>query len=403
MIGLQGQIICIGCGAQALELLIDFGNQPPSNRFYGNGEIQDDYHRLAMNQCSRCALVQLVEPMAEEMVKSRVSWLDYNEPEEHLDRMVDELVSMTNLSSDSRIIGLTYKDDTILKRFNQLGYTNTIRYDLRKDYNIEDTLASLETIQMVLTKNLATDLVAKYSQADLVLARHVLEHAHAPNKFIAAVAKLLKPTGFMIFEMPDSRKFLTAYDYSFVWEEHITYFTEKTISRFVKYAGFDPWRIISYDYPFEDSLVVVARPLPVNRNVLEPTFDELSIGRAYREGFVATRDLTRAKLIQFKDNNQGVALFGAGHQGVKFLNLFNLEELIHCVIDDNPNKIGLHMPGSGMEIQSSSVLLDQHIDLCLLALSTESEKKVIAASDYFLKKGGSFKSIFSLSPIGLKT
>ena len=31
---------CIGCEAQEIKLLIDFGNQPPSNRYFKNGQVQ---------------------------------------------------------------------------------------------------------------------------------------------------------------------------------------------------------------------------------------------------------------------------------------------------------------------------------------------------------------------------
>jgi len=96
-------------------------------------------------------------------------------------------------------------------------------------------------------------------------------------------------------------------------------------------------------------------------------------------------------------------VFGAGHLAAKFLNLFDLQDLVYCVIDDNPHKLGLRMPGSGVPVRPSSVLIDEKIDLCLLSLSPESEKKVIADKQAYVDQGGQFRSIFTLSPIAYQT
>ena len=57
------------------------------------------------------------------------------------------------------------------------------------------------------------------------------------------------------------------------------------------------------------------------------------------------------------------------------------------------------MPGSGVPVRPSSVLIDEKIDFCLLSLSPESEKKVIASKQAYVDQGGQFRSIFTLSPI----
>jgi hypothetical protein len=110
----------------------------------------------------------------------------------------------------------------------------------------------------------------------------------------------------------------------------------------------------------------------------------------------------RADLSRLQHDGGRVALFGAGHLAVKFLNLFGLKDLVYCVIDDHPDKAGLCMPGSGLPVRPSSVLIEERIDLCLLALSPESERKVIAARHDYASRGGRFRSIFASSPIAFR-
>jgi hypothetical protein len=390
---------CISCDAHAVDSVLDFGAQPPSNRFSRSGELQTHDHPLVLGQCAKCGLVQLVQPMPADMVRSRYKWITYNEPEGHLDQMVEDLIATTGLKADARIVGLSYKDDSTLARFNRKGYANTYRFSIKQDMGVAQTLAGMETIQSAMTPQRVDELVANYGQADLLIMRHVLEHAHEPKKFLDALARLVKPTGCMVLEMPESTKFLLACDYSFVWEEHIAYFTAQTVSRLVQSASLDPWVLKNYTYPLEDSLVALVRPVPSGQTMGGPTAQELGMGLSYGRHFTEIRECFRSDLLRLKREGKAVAVFGAGHLAAKFLNFFELKDLVCCVIDDNPNKLGMLMPGSGVPVRPSSVLFDEKIDLCLLSLSPESEKKVVATKKAYTDQGGRFLSIFVLSPI----
>jgi len=390
---------CIGCAARKVQIILDLGPQPPSNRFFPPGQRQTDLHPLVLGQCGECALVQLVDPMPEEMVRPRFQWLTYNEPEGHLDSLVDELVTSLELGPSARIVGCSYKDDTTLARFNGRGFANTYRYDMTADLDIREPFAGLETLQRAVTDDLADGLVQKYGQADLCIVRHVLEHAHDPGKFLRAVSRLVKPSGAIVLETPESTKFLTARDYSFLWEEHAAYFTPDTMRRVVQRAGLQPSSILTYGYALEDSLVAVVRPIPDTPVISPATAGELSLARTYGEGFEAVRGQTRGELLRLEADGKRTAVFGAGHLAAKFLNFFDLQQAVHAVVDDNPHKLGLLMPGSGVLVRPSSVLLDERIDLCLTSLSPESEAKVIASQRAYIAQGGEFRSIFPLSPI----
>lgn len=392
--------VCRGCGGTHLETLVDFGRQPPSNRFLPFGEAVTDGHDLRFAQCSECGLFQLADPMPAATVKSRHQWLTYNEPEGHLDALVQHLIGLRGISPSSRIIGLTYKDDSTLARLNRLGYANTFRYDLAADFGVTDSCAGLETIQSVVDPALADRLAAKHGLADVLLVRHVLEHAHDPARFLDALGRLLAPGGRAVFEMPDCRKFVEACDYSFVWEEHITYFSPRTLDAFLRRHGFHAAGMLVYPYPLEDSLVVVAERGTAPGKAEAATLEaDLAAGRRFASALAPARQAFRAQFEALRAKGRRVALFGAGHLAAKFLNLYGLSDCVDAVIDDNSNKQGLSMPGSGLPIVGSADL--PKYQLCVLSLSPESEQKVLARQQDYLGGGGRFASIFALSPIAL--
>jgi Hypothetical methyltransferase. len=81
--------LCLLCQEVRVRPLVEFGPQPPSNRFEFKAPPQTERHPLTIGQCGGCGLVQLMSPMSLDMVKARFEWLVYNEPESHLDALVE--------------------------------------------------------------------------------------------------------------------------------------------------------------------------------------------------------------------------------------------------------------------------------------------------------------------------
>jgi len=180
------------------------------------------------------------------------------------------------------------------------------------------------------------------------------------------------------------------------------YHNEHTLKNLIQRVGFNLIEILNFSYPFEDSLITIVRNEAHTSNLEEEYVPELiQIGNTYASMFNQTKDKVNNTLYDFRKAGKKIAIFGAGHLAVKYINFFQLEDLISAVIDDNPYKTGLLMPGSKFKIIPSSYLFSSHIDLCLLSMSSESEAKVMDKNRSFIKNGGKFKSIFQLSNISI--
>ncbi len=395
---------CLGCGADRTEQRLDLGPQPPSNRFLRSVDEPVPVHPLVLVQCARCGLVQLADPMPVEMVRSRFEWLTYNEPEGHLDRLVDRLaerIAQAGLVAPT-VVGVTYKDDSTLARIARRGLGVTRRLDPGADLGIDDPLASLETFQQALTPVRARELAARHGRADVLIVRHILEHAHDPGAFLDACSELTQPGGLVVFEVPDSSTFLDACDYSFLWEEHICYFTPGTLHGLLGARGLDGVETLVYPYALENSLNAIV----VNRRgaVQPPAADdrELERGRRFGAAFAGRRGECRGAIESLAADGTRVAAFGAGHLAAKFINFNGVADLLDGVIDDNPNKQRLFMPGSRLPIIGSAAMADPALGACLMSLSPESEQKVVAAKQAYVERGGRLLSMFACSPRSLE-
>jgi C-methyltransferase C-terminal domain/Methyltransferase domain/Putative zinc binding domain len=388
---------CLLCRENNVRPLADFGSQPPSNRFEFIESREIERHPLLVGQCQGCGLLQLITPMSPAMVKPRFNWLTYNEPENHLDQMVEKLCLLPELNAGKRIAGVTYKDDTTLVRFNRSGYANTYRYNPAEDLGVSDRCSGLETIQSVLAARLVADLTKRLGFADLLIARHILEHAHEPLGLLAALGNLVTPDGYLLIEVPSCTKFIRACDYSFVWEEHITYFSPATLSALINRAGLTLHEMLTYPYPFEDSLIAIIRnKTPHGHRQPQDIRPLLEDGAVFSRRYAGVREEIRSRLQTWRQHGKRIAIFGAGHLAAKFINFYALDGLIECVIDDHERKREMLMPGSRVPIRSAEAL--SGIDICLLSLNPESEQKVMARHKDFGEAGGRFLSIFALSP-----
>lgn len=381
---------------------IDFGPQPMSNRFLKDHSEPEYRHSLQMSACAGCGVVQLLDPPPPVELKARFSWIFYNEAEGHLDALVERLAALPGVGKDARVGALTYKDDSTLTRLQGRGISSTLRLDPMKDLGLTDDTAGIETLQALVDPNRMKEVVKKHGAMDVVIARHVLEHAQNVHQFVDGLKTWLKPGGRLVFEVPDCRRALERKDYSTLWEEHVCYFTPETLQSGLKRMGFEIEWFQLYPYSLENSLVVVVKSTAGKTAPAIDTKVDIARFEQFSNGYKTKKDETQRFFAAQRKSGKKIALLGAGHLSCTYINLLGVAEFIDCVIDDNPHKIGLLMPGSRLPIVGSQALYDKNIDLCLMSVNPETEPKILAKNEAFVKKGGMFASIFPDSVYAMK-
>lgn len=393
--------VCRGCGSQSLDVILDGGMHPVSNRYVGAHGASEHLHPLRVGLCSICGLVQLIDPVSSQDLVPRYDWVSYKEPEAHLHALAQTIGQLPGLPKNPTACGISVNDDPLLRFLERGGFT-TARVDLRLHLGISTPGAGVETIQHCLTADSARAFAQTHGHQDVVVARQILEHVHDIPQFMAAVSALAKPNGYVVFEVPDNTRVLETFNYSALWEEHLFYFTPATFQSCLDRWGFSPLGYTSYPYPYVDSLVAivpsrrgaVGSPPSVPASVLEA---EILRAKAFGGEFSHWQCVWRSYLTECRQAHGKVAMFGAGHLAIVFINLMDLGDVIDLVVDDNPNKKGLLMPGSQLPIVGTEVLGKGEVHLCLTSLNPESEERVIQGHQAFRDQGGSFVSIFPAS------
>lgn len=391
---------CRACDGPT-EVLLDSGSQPLCNRYPNASDEREETYPLVLGTCQRCGLVQLLRHPPADALIPRVDWITYREPGDHIDDLARHIMARLGKGGNGLILGVSFKDDTLLGRLAAQGHHKARRIDPQADLGSDTPGVGVETVQDRLTAERARALSEAYGQADVVVARHILEHAFDPVRFGQALQELCSPGGLLVIEVPDCAQALATLDYSTIWEEHILYFTEETFRSLLSYAGLDVVSFLRVPYTLEDSLIAVARrgpkasAQPPASPVLE---EELNRARRFGRELANRRRALQEQLDSDRQKRGRVALLGAGHLATAFVNLLELGPHLDFVADDDANKQGRFLPGSRLPILPSEALLKEGISLCLTTINPGVEEQVLAKHRAFLARGGKIASIFPRSP-----
>ena len=390
-----------------MELLLDLGLQPISNRFLTHSSNKSvPHYPMKLMLEKETGGIRLQTPFPVEEVKPRYDWLTCFEPEDHLDDMVKKIIDLPNINNNMIFAGYSFKDDSTLDRLKAKGYRNQWRIDPQRDLGITDSCANVETFQSMFNVAKAKQIQQRLGYADVMIVRHVVEHAYNLQEFVSAISSMIHDEGYIVWELPDCESALDKGDCTTVWEEHIHYFTSFTFKQMLENFGFNIIYYESVPYPLENSLVVITKKRKqVKSNILlNDNAVDVENNRAYRfaQNVNERKKVIQLKLRKFKKSNGSIVMFGAGHLSVAFISIMEIADLVDFVIDDNPHKKGMIMPIGNIEILGSDSLHSRKVNLCLLGLNPQNQPKIISNHIPFTENGGKFASIFPGTALDLE-
>lgn len=388
---------CQACRCDSVTPGLSVGRHPVANRFSATADQVLAHHDLTLGQCGTCGLIQLVTPIPHSELRPPFP-ITYREPESHLDAVVEDLLRLPGLTSRSTVAGVTYKDRTTLDRFVRRDFASVWSLSLAEDLGVTDPCANIETVQKLLTRDVARDVARRRGQADLLIVRHIVEHVEDLAGFLDALHELVADGGYLMLEAPDCRANLLRRDYTMIWEEHSLYFTPETFAKLPSMAGFSLFSLQSHPFPYENCLIMVARKDGGARQISPPHAADIDLLAGYVRDFAPRTETFQRHFAAASARGTPFALYGAGHLSCSFINYHGLAPYVPFVADDTPEKQGLFLPGAGTPIIAGHRLGDERqVELCLFGLAPEIEDKIIANHSAYVARGGRFGSILPAS------
>ena len=199
----------------------------------------------------------------------------------------------------------------------------------------------------------------------LICCRHVLEHVAEPVAFLEELAKAVaaRPGATLYIEVPNGELQIRG---RLIWDyiyEHYSYFSLASLRHALDAAGFE---ILRLETGFGDQFLCADVCLQTGRiqapgPAQDPGLQQAMLVAA--DSFAELLGSWREWANRLSDDEGATVLWGAGSKGVTFLNLLGLSSPrpIHWIVDQNPNKQGRFVAGTGQEIVAPERLIGARV------------------------------------------
>lgn len=208
---------------------------------------------------------------------------------------------------------------------------------------------------------------------NFLCCRHVLEHIEDPRSFLAQIRRALGTRGRakLYFEVPNALYMVRGLG---IWDpiyEHRSYFSRHALGRLFVSSGF---RVLSMRERFGRQFLCLDAEMARNGkgSATDATAEHKHLRRLagdvrnFAGAYQRKVEKHRAFLQKVKRSSKKVALWGAGSKAVNFLNVFRSEQAVELVVDMNPFKQNMFIPGTGQKIVAPESLLAYRPDVVLV-------------------------------------
>jgi len=392
-------VACRACGSRRLTPVFDLGAMPLSDGFTAAAETPDPTYPLAVVFCEDCTLAQLRHTVDPQLLftDDYHYFSSYTETVvENAARNVAAALARKPLGPDALVVELASNDGYLLQHVQARGVP-VLGIDPAKGVVDAARARGIATLHAFFTRDLAEQLVAEGRRADLVFASNVLAHVADTGDFVEGIATLLKDDGTAIIEVPHLLTLLEHTEFDTIYHEHLCYFSATALDGLFRRRGLylnDVERIDIHGGSLRLFVEKHAAPSAAVRHLLE---EEAQRGLTTADGFTRFAADVRAlgeRLTELLDDakahGQTIAAYGAAAKGTILLNTFGIgTERVDYVVDRNPHKHGLYVPGVKLPIRAPDHLDRTRPDL-LLILPWNHKTEIMRQLSGFAAAGGAF-------------
>ena len=285
------------------------------------------------------------------------------------EQLAQDLIDKYDLR-EKTIVDVGCGDGDFLKRICKMGNNRGVGID--PGYNIAGPKEVMDG-QVKFIKDFYSEKYA-HLEADIVLCRHVLMDIDDPKGLLTAVRKALDThqKALLYFEVPNA-------EYNFgervVWNiiyEHGSWFTPTSLSHLFRQCGFE---VLDVSYCWNDEyLGIVARPVPYSSQPPAPDSAAVQAFGGFLTGleeeFRGIVGNWHAQIEAVRGQGKKIVIWGSGSRGITFLNTFDLREVVDFVVDINPKRQNMYIPGSAHLVRSPDDLREYRPDLIIIVNPT---------------------------------
>jgi len=357
---------CRFCNESLKHVFLDLGKSPLANSFLKKEMLNksEQFFPLCVYVCDKCFLVQLPEYENPENIFGNYAYFSsYSDTWlKHAENYVNQMLNRFSFDKNNLVIEIASNDGYLLQYFKKKGIpilgiepaANIVKIAEQK---------GIPTIVKFFGVKTANDLIKEGIQADLIIGNNVLAHVPNLKDFVRGMKILLNANGIITLEFPHLLKLIQQYQFDTIYHEHFSYFSLLTVQKIFSALGltiFDVEELPTHG----GSLRIYVKHSDFNDHPMTERVSML-ITKEHQFGLENISTYTnfpikvkevKKKLREFfilaKNKGKKIVGYGAAAKGNTLLNYCEIGiDLIDYVVDRNPYKQGLFLPGTHIPIK----------------------------------------------------
>lgn len=408
---------CRFCGATNLKPVINLGDMPLAGGFFSANTPDsvlknEEFFPLEICFCKKCFLLQTNAVIAPDTL-----FKNYFYHTSAITTLVQHFVKLAKALpvllpvKKSFIAEIGCNDGAFLSAVQSEGYT-CIGID--PAHNIVSTAQKkgLPIIEAYFSETVAQEIVKKHGQADAIFSFNTLAHIEDMHEVIKGIKVLLKPAGFLQFEVHYVKSILEEQQYDMIYHEHQYYYSILTLQKLFLQHGMTIFNVEAVPTHAGSIRVSVQNTETgtqrINNSValyindeMENKYHTITPYKKCNSKIKKTRKKLLSLLKKLKRQGKKIVGYGASGRGTIISNYCGLtSDYLEYVIDDAPAKIGVITPGVHLTVHNSSVLSSAAKPDYLLLFAWPFVEEIKKKNQKFLAAGG--KIILPLPKVSIQ-
>jgi 2-polyprenyl-3-methyl-5-hydroxy-6-metoxy-1,4-benzoquinol methylase len=299
--------------------------------------------RIELEYCKTCGLIRQVP---DRTVRLEYDQIDRGTAKQLPDYAEDIFAALPRLGiqSNDLILEVGANEGTFLRQLRSRGYQNLIGIEPSKELAAFSQQSGLNIINNYFDRQVAAEFRANHGPVRAVICRHTLEHVPDILEFTRAIADVLADDGVSFIEVPDADWVITNMFAHEIWDEHITYFRARSLTRLLENCGLRLVNLRRQRFRDTRNLLcwstLAANSTSPAGGLLDDEADVDAVAKFQSRWNDFSRRL-RSKLLASPKPIVGI---GASHIQLNFFNFAGLGDLVDNLIDDDQTKAGRFAP-----------------------------------------------------------
>ena len=393
---------CRICSSNSLKMILDLGEQPPSNSFIDKNKLNslESKFPLRLFWCKDCYLVQLLDIVDKEyLFKNYFYMTSASKPiVEHFKKYAQDVFQEFLQKDDSFVVEIGSNDGSLLKEFKKLG-ASILGIEPATNLSELANQSNITTKNTFFSSQISKEII-KSRHASVVIANNVIAHIEDLQDLMYGIKILIGNHGVFIFEVPYLVDLIKNLEFDTVYHEHLSYFSILPLLKLVKEFGLEIFDIRKQLVHGGTLRIFVSKQnnFEVSGSIddfinseYELGLDKIQIYDSFSEKIKKLKIQLKELLLELKKENKSLFGYGASAKGNVLLNYCKIDNsILDFIIDTTPIKQGKFTPGTHIPVCSPDEMLDKGDGDVALLLAWNYESQILDNENNFRIKGGKF-------------